>query len=154
MCSCGGNTRKVHDKSSDSCGRKVPVKLRRDVTIWLLLSCHCCCRLMEQSEAEDDQEDDDASFSWLKEMGVQDQINKPDSVSIKLYPLLSVHGLFCFYSGDGSACSAFGHRTTTTTKLTEFKLISFWHPQTVCPVAGLLMYVMYSRHYFHPKFKK
>ncbi|XP_023660215.1 protein downstream neighbor of son homolog isoform X2 [Paramormyrops kingsleyae] len=38
--------------------------------------------LKEQSEAEDD--DDDASFSWLKEMGVQDQINKPDSVSIKL----------------------------------------------------------------------
>ncbi|XP_048834994.1 protein downstream neighbor of son homolog isoform X2 [Brienomyrus brachyistius] len=40
----------------------------------------------EQSEAEDDKDDDDddASFSWLKEMGVQDQINKPDSVSIKL----------------------------------------------------------------------
>ncbi|MGH0172835.1 UNVERIFIED_CONTAM: hypothetical protein FKN15_063967 [Acipenser sinensis] len=36
---------------------------------------------------EDDDEDDDGGFSWLEEMGVQDKIKKPDTISIKLYPL-------------------------------------------------------------------
>ncbi|MGH0167739.1 UNVERIFIED_CONTAM: hypothetical protein FKN15_053006 [Acipenser sinensis] len=36
---------------------------------------------------EDDDEDDDGGFSWLEEMGVQDRIKKPDTISIKLYPL-------------------------------------------------------------------
>ncbi|XP_078416340.1 protein downstream neighbor of son homolog [Cetorhinus maximus] len=36
----------------------------------------------EQAGSSDD--DDDGGFSWLKEMGVQDKIKKPDSVSIKL----------------------------------------------------------------------
>ncbi|XP_041066954.1 protein downstream neighbor of son homolog [Carcharodon carcharias] len=35
----------------------------------------------EQAGSSDD---DDGGFSWLKEMGVQDKIKKPDSVSIKL----------------------------------------------------------------------
>lgn len=39
----------------------------------------------EEEEDEDD-DDDDGGFSWLKEMGVQDKIKKPDSISIKLYP--------------------------------------------------------------------
>ncbi|XP_075449941.1 protein downstream neighbor of Son [Ascaphus truei] len=37
------------------------------------------------SEAEDLADiDEDESFSWLEEMGVQDQIKKPDAISIKL----------------------------------------------------------------------
>ncbi|XP_034534022.1 protein downstream neighbor of son homolog [Notolabrus celidotus] len=33
---------------------------------------------------DDDDDDDDGSFSWLQEMGVQDKIKKPDSISIAL----------------------------------------------------------------------
>ncbi|KAI2668811.1 hypothetical protein H4Q32_005620 [Labeo rohita] len=41
--------------------------------------------LSEHSENEEDEEDDDdGGFSWLKEMGVQDKIKKPDAISIKL----------------------------------------------------------------------
>ncbi|XP_028837236.1 protein downstream neighbor of Son [Denticeps clupeoides] len=35
-------------------------------------------------EGEVDDDDDDDGFSWLEEMGVQDKIKKPDSISIKL----------------------------------------------------------------------
>ncbi|XP_039504175.1 protein downstream neighbor of son homolog isoform X3 [Pimephales promelas] len=38
----------------------------------------------ENEEDDDDEDDDDGGFSWLKEMGVQDKIKKPDSISIKL----------------------------------------------------------------------
>ncbi|KAK3530185.1 hypothetical protein QTP86_017752 [Hemibagrus guttatus] len=39
----------------------------------------------EYSDKEEEQEeDDDECFSWLKEMGVQDKIKKPDAISIKL----------------------------------------------------------------------
>ncbi|XP_056119251.1 protein downstream neighbor of son homolog isoform X4 [Rhinichthys klamathensis goyatoka] len=38
----------------------------------------------ENEEDDDDDDDDDGGFSWLKEMGVQDKIKKPDSISIKL----------------------------------------------------------------------
>ncbi|XP_073805396.1 protein downstream neighbor of Son [Danio rerio] len=38
----------------------------------------------EDEEEDDDDEDDDGGFSWLKEMGVQDKIKKPDAISIKL----------------------------------------------------------------------
>jgi len=38
----------------------------------------------EEDEDEEDDDDEDGGFSWLKEMGVQDQIKKPDSISIKL----------------------------------------------------------------------
>ncbi|TRY92772.1 hypothetical protein DNTS_024847, partial [Danionella cerebrum] len=39
----------------------------------------------EDEEGEEEEEDDDeCGFSWLKEMGVQDQIKKPDVISIKL----------------------------------------------------------------------
>ncbi|NWR44718.1 DONS protein, partial [Regulus satrapa] len=34
--------------------------------------------------APSDEEDDDGNFSWLEEMGVQDEVKKPDSVSIQL----------------------------------------------------------------------
>ncbi|NXU11601.1 DONS protein, partial [Pardalotus punctatus] len=34
--------------------------------------------------APSDDDDDDGSFSWLEEMGVQDQVKKPDSISIQL----------------------------------------------------------------------
>ncbi|XP_016422166.1 protein downstream neighbor of son homolog isoform X2 [Sinocyclocheilus rhinocerous] len=37
----------------------------------------------EHSENEEE-DDDDGGFSWLKEMGVQDKIKKPDAISIKL----------------------------------------------------------------------
>lgn len=33
--------------------------------------------------------DDDEGFSWLEEMGLQDKIKKPDTISIKLYPFKS-----------------------------------------------------------------
>ncbi|KAK2817856.1 hypothetical protein Q7C36_021789 [Tachysurus vachellii] len=38
----------------------------------------------EQEEEEEEEDDDDECFSWLKEMGVQDKIKKPDAISIKL----------------------------------------------------------------------
>ncbi|XP_043098353.1 protein downstream neighbor of son homolog [Puntigrus tetrazona] len=37
-----------------------------------------------EEEDEDEDDDDDGGFSWLKEMGVQDKIKKPDAISIKL----------------------------------------------------------------------
>ncbi|XP_048054124.1 protein downstream neighbor of son homolog [Megalobrama amblycephala] len=41
--------------------------------------------LSEHSENEEEEDDDDeCGFSWLKEMGVQDKIKKPDAISIKL----------------------------------------------------------------------
>lgn len=42
----------------------------------------------DPDEAEHD--DEDGSFSWLKEMGVQDKIKKPDSISIQLYPCTDI----------------------------------------------------------------
>lgn len=62
--------------------------------LWSALNIdRCVChlfffsRLSEHSENEEEEEDDDDSgFSWLKEMGVQDKIKKPDAISIKLYP--------------------------------------------------------------------
>lgn len=53
-----------------------------------------CCELKtdEDCRGGDDREtgaymdDEDGSFSWLKEMGVQDKIKKPDSITIQLYP--------------------------------------------------------------------
>nr|XP_055062207.1 protein downstream neighbor of son homolog [Misgurnus anguillicaudatus] len=38
----------------------------------------------EDEDVGDDEIDDDGGFSWLKEMGVQDKIKKPDAISIKL----------------------------------------------------------------------
>lgn len=35
-------------------------------------------------------DDEDGSFLWLKEMGVQDKIKKPDSITIQLYPILTL----------------------------------------------------------------
>ncbi|TDH12336.1 hypothetical protein EPR50_G00045500 [Perca flavescens] len=48
-----------------------------------------CCELNEGEDSlaaddEEDGDDEDGSFSWLKEMGVQDKIKKPDSISIQL----------------------------------------------------------------------
>lgn len=51
----------------------------------------CVFRASEYSDKEEEPEegekedDDDECFSWLKEMGVQDKIKKPDAISIKLY---------------------------------------------------------------------
>lgn len=30
--------------------------------------------------------DEDSSFSWLKEMGIQDKIKKQDGITVQLYP--------------------------------------------------------------------
>lgn len=38
-------------------------------------------------------DDEDDSLSWLKEMGVQDKIKRPDSISIQLYPSSFPHSL-------------------------------------------------------------
>ncbi|KAK1170111.1 hypothetical protein AOXY_G9081 [Acipenser oxyrinchus oxyrinchus] len=40
-----------------------------------------------QVNSDEDDDEDDGGFSWLEEMGVQDKIKKPDTISIKLYPL-------------------------------------------------------------------
>lgn len=53
-----------------------------------------CCELQEDEDCQAGDEgenggyndDEDGSFSWLKEMGVQDKIKKPDSITIQLYP--------------------------------------------------------------------
>ncbi|KAJ8407395.1 hypothetical protein AAFF_G00279690 [Aldrovandia affinis] len=37
------------------------------------------------ADYDEDDDDDDGGFSWLTEMGVQDKIKKPDSISIKLH---------------------------------------------------------------------
>ncbi|KAM6958250.1 protein downstream neighbor of son homolog [Tautogolabrus adspersus] len=46
------------------------------------------CQEAEEGEScgynDENEDDDDGSFSWLKEMGVQDKIKKPDSISIQL----------------------------------------------------------------------
>ncbi|KAM9328545.1 protein downstream neighbor of son homolog [Pholidichthys leucotaenia] len=46
-----------------------------------------CCELKEGAACpmgDREDEDEDGSFSWLKEMGVEDKIKKPDSFSIQL----------------------------------------------------------------------
>lgn len=53
-----------------------------------------CCEMKENEDCEAGDEgenggyndDEDCSFSWLKEMEVQDKIKKPDSITIQLYP--------------------------------------------------------------------
>lgn len=48
-----------------------------------------CSELKEDvdcEEGDDVENDEDGSFSWLKEMGVQDKVKKPDSITIQLYP--------------------------------------------------------------------
>lgn len=35
---------------------------------------------------DDDYDDEDGSLSWLKAMGVQDKIKRPDSITAQLYP--------------------------------------------------------------------
>ncbi|XP_045904624.1 protein downstream neighbor of son homolog [Micropterus dolomieu] len=42
------------------------------------------CRASDEGGNDGYDEDEDGSFSWLKEMGVQDKIKKPDSISIQL----------------------------------------------------------------------
>ncbi|KAK2856725.1 hypothetical protein Q5P01_005460 [Channa striata] len=42
------------------------------------------CVDCDGDEAEHDGDNEDSSFSWLKEMGVQDKIKKPDSITIQL----------------------------------------------------------------------
>lgn len=58
--------------------------------LWILIDVFVIfpfSRLSEHSENEEEEDDDDeCGFSWLKEMGVQDKIKKPDAISIKLYP--------------------------------------------------------------------
>uniref|UniRef100_A0A3B4XLF0 DNA replication fork stabilization factor DONSON n=1 Tax=Seriola lalandi dorsalis TaxID=1841481 RepID=A0A3B4XLF0_SERLL len=43
-----------------------------------------CQAADEEGGCDDDDDDDDGGLSWLKEMGVQDKIKKPDSISIQL----------------------------------------------------------------------
>ncbi|XP_051561313.1 protein downstream neighbor of son homolog [Myxocyprinus asiaticus] len=47
-------------------------------------STECNVHSENDNEEDDDDDDDDGGFSWLKEMGVQDKIKKPDAISIKL----------------------------------------------------------------------
>lgn len=55
--------------------------------------CHFKCRCCElQEDDADDQgnngeDDEDGSLSWLKAMGVQDKIKRPDNITAQLYPL-------------------------------------------------------------------
>lgn len=47
---------------------------------------------MQEDDADDkenngDYDDEDGSLSWLKAMGVQDKIKRPDSITTQLYPL-------------------------------------------------------------------
>ncbi|KAJ6662415.1 hypothetical protein lerEdw1_011828 [Lerista edwardsae] len=64
---------------------------------WNATASHLQTGLTNESETEnqdpeqDDEQgmsdgDEDEGFSWLEEMGVEDKIKKPDSISIKLYP--------------------------------------------------------------------
>lgn len=53
------------------------------------LNCRCS-ELKEGKETqtgdEGENDDEEGSFSWLKEMGIQDKIKKPDSITMQLYP--------------------------------------------------------------------
>ncbi|RXM99168.1 Protein downstream neighbor of son-like [Acipenser ruthenus] len=55
-----------------------------------------CWAARAQVNSDEDDDEDDGGFSWLEEMGVQDKIKKPDTISIKLYPLKRklLHKLF------------------------------------------------------------
>lgn len=49
-----------------------------------------CCELQE-GDAEDKEnngnsDDEDGNLSWLKAVGVQDKIKRPDSLTAQLYP--------------------------------------------------------------------
>lgn len=48
------------------------------------------CELQGDDAGEEgnygDCDDEDGSLSWLKAMGVQDKIKRPDSVTAQLYP--------------------------------------------------------------------
>lgn len=57
------------------------------------------CRCLKELEAEGGggkEDDEDDSFQWLKEMGVQDKIKKPDGITIKLYPSCRVQFVLNF----------------------------------------------------------
>lgn len=61
------------------------------------LNCRCSglkegedCQAGDEGENDGYNDDEDGSFSWLKEMGVQDKIKKPDSITIQLYPPVSM----------------------------------------------------------------
>lgn len=50
-----------------------------------------CCELQED-DADDKEnngsyDDEDGNLSWLKAVGVQDKIKRPDSLTAQLYPL-------------------------------------------------------------------
>lgn len=68
-------------------------------------------------------DDEDGSFLWLKEMGVQDKIKKPDSITIQLYPVLrlvkdrcghdyisSQRSLTCWYSRKEGQTVSLDHK--------------------------------------------
>ncbi|XP_039997672.1 protein downstream neighbor of son homolog [Xiphias gladius] len=42
------------------------------------------CQAGDKGEKDGYNDDDDSGFSWLKEMGIQDKIKKPDSITIQL----------------------------------------------------------------------
>lgn len=49
-----------------------------------------CCELQEDDADEEGNHgdsDEDGSLSWLKAMGVQDKIKRPDNIIAQLYPL-------------------------------------------------------------------
>uniref|UniRef100_A0A8C6YYL6 Downstream neighbor of SON n=1 Tax=Nothoprocta perdicaria TaxID=30464 RepID=A0A8C6YYL6_NOTPE len=44
----------------------------------------CTSVIPREPAPSDDDDDDEESFSWLEEMGVQDKVKKPDTISIKI----------------------------------------------------------------------
>lgn len=60
------------------------------------LTCRCLKELEAEGGGGGEGDDEDDSFRWLKEMGVQDKIKKPDGITIKLYPSRRVQFVLTF----------------------------------------------------------
>ncbi|CAL8290953.1 unnamed protein product [Lota lota] len=73
----------------------------------------------DDDDDDDDDEDDDGGFSWLMEMGVQDKIKKPDSLSIQLHK--DRHAVSLDHRPDSVVCVEGPHTFTLVNFLINCK---------------------------------
>ncbi|XP_041834715.1 protein downstream neighbor of son homolog [Melanotaenia boesemani] len=73
----------------------------------------------QQEEGEDDGGDEDGSFSWLKEMGVQDKIQRPDGITIQLRK--EAHSVCVDHKPESVVCVEGPHTFTLINFLINWK---------------------------------